>query len=140
MDYAGFWRRVGATLIDSILIGVVGGILVAILAAISDGAAIVGYIILFIGQYVYYAVMESSSYQATVGKIALGIKVTDTAGRPLGFGRALGRNVAKILSALILYIGFLMAAFTERKQALHDIVAGTLVVKKDSAPAPSDPS
>jgi uncharacterized RDD family membrane protein YckC len=76
--------------------------------------------------------MESSAKQATVGKMALGIIVTDLEGRRLGFGRATGRYFAKILSALILGIGFLMAAFTERKQGLHDMVASTLVVKGDA--------
>lgn len=73
--------------------------------------------------------MESSAKQATLGKMALGIVVTDLEGARIGFGRATGRYFAKILSGLILGIGFLMAAFTERKQGLHDIIAGTLVVK-----------
>jgi uncharacterized RDD family membrane protein YckC len=79
--------------------------------------------------------MESSSRQATVGKIALGIEVTDLEGNRLSFGRALGRNLAKIISALILYIGFIMAAFTKRKQALHDMIASALVVKHGEQPA-----
>ena len=73
--------------------------------------------------------MEGSSHQATVGKIALGIQVTDLAGDRLSFGRALGRNLAKLISAIIL------AAFTERKQALHDMIAGALVVKRLEHPA-----
>ena len=76
--------------------------------------------------------MESSSNQATVGKMALGIQVTDLEGNRISFGKALGRNLAKIISALIFYIGFIMAAFTAKKQALHDMIAGTLVVKKGS--------
>ena len=59
----------------------------------------------------------------------MGIIVTDLEGRRIGFGKATGRHFAKILSALILGIGFLMVAFTQRKQGLHDILAGTLVVK-----------
>ena len=80
--------------------------------------------------------MESSAKQATVGKMALGIIVTDLDGRRIGFGRATGRYFAKILSALTLGIGFLMAGFTERKQALHDMVASCLVVK-GVAPSPA---
>jgi uncharacterized RDD family membrane protein YckC len=134
--YAGFWRRLAAYLIDSILIGIVGGIAFAILAGIGgDGGAVIGYLIWFVGSFVYYAAMESSSSQATVGKIALGIQVTDLEGNRVSFGRALGRNLAKILSAIILYIGFIIAAFTERKQALHDMIAGTLVVKRGEQPA-----
>jgi uncharacterized RDD family membrane protein YckC len=82
--------------------------------------------------------MESSSSQATVGKIALGIKVTDLDGNPITFWRALGRSVAKIISAITLFIGYIMAAFTKRKQALHDKIANTLVVKRGSAP--TDPA
>jgi uncharacterized RDD family membrane protein YckC len=133
MDYAGFWRRFAAYIIDSILISVVFWLAVLILGAIAgDGGVIVAYILGTIGGFAYYAGMESSSNQATVGKIALGIQVTDLQGNRVSFGKALGRNLAKILSALILYIGFIMAAFTAKKQALHDMIAGTLVVKKGS--------
>jgi uncharacterized RDD family membrane protein YckC len=131
MEYAGFWRRFAAYLIDNILIGIVIGIVIAILGAIADDAGIViGYLVAIVGTFVYFAWFESSDRQATVGKIALGIQVTDVQGNRVSFGKALGRNVAKILSALILYIGFIMAAFTEKKQGLHDMIAGTLVVKK----------
>jgi len=60
----------------------------------------------------------------------LGIQVVDLEGRQISFGRASGRHFAKILSTIILMIGFLMALFTQRKQALHDIIAGCLVVKR----------
>jgi uncharacterized RDD family membrane protein YckC len=131
MEHAGFWRRFAAYLIDNILIGIVIGIVIAILGAIADDAGIlIGYLVAIVGTFVYFAWFESSDRQATVGKIALGIQVTDVQGNRVSFGKALGRNVAKILSALILYIGFIMAAFTEKKQGLHDMIAGTLVVKK----------
>jgi uncharacterized RDD family membrane protein YckC len=71
--------------------------------------------------------MESSSYQGTLGKMIFGLKVTDLYGNRISFERATGRNFAKILSAMILGIGYLMVAFTERKQGLHDLLAGTLV-------------
>lgn len=87
-------------------------------------------LIYFIGAGLYYALMESSANQATVGKMALGIKVTDLDGRRLEFPRALLRWSAAALSYVTLYIGFLMAAFTERKQALHDVLVGTRVVDK----------
>jgi uncharacterized RDD family membrane protein YckC len=79
--------------------------------------------------WLYYALLESSFKQATLGKMALGLKVTDMEGKRISFGQATGRYFAKILSGLILCIGYLMAAFTEKKQALHDIIVGTLVVK-----------
>ena len=78
----------------------------------------------------YYAGMESSSRQATIGKSIMGIYVTDLDGQRISFLRATGRYFAKILSALILMIGFIMAAFTARKQALHDMIAGTLVYSR----------
>jgi uncharacterized RDD family membrane protein YckC len=89
--------------------------------------------LLFVGQWLYYALFESSALQATPGKLALGIKVVDEAGNRIGFGKASGRWFAKIVSNLILGIGYLMAGFTARKQALHDMMAGTLVVFADVA-------
>ena len=77
----------------------------------------------------YYPLQESSSAQATFGKRALGIFVTDTQGRPISFWRSLGRNVGKLLSTLLLFVGYLMIAFTARKQGLHDMLAGTLVMR-----------
>ena len=74
--------------------------------------------------------MESSVKRATLGKMALGIAVTDVDGRRITFMRATGRHFAKMISGLILLIGYLMAAWTKKKQGLHDILAGTLVVNK----------
>ncbi len=133
MEYAGFWRRVAAALIDGILVGIVSAIVTSIAGAISDGAAVLAQILLVVAAYAYYAGMESSAYQATVGKIALGIQVTDLNGNRISFLRALGRNLAEILSAVILLIGYIMVAFTAKKQGLHDMIAGTLVVKKGTA-------
>ncbi|MCL6512991.1 MAG: RDD family protein [Alicyclobacillus sp.] len=84
-----------------------------------------------IGPWIYYAVFESSPWQATLGKRALGIRVCDMEGRRLSFGRATGRYFAKIISALVLWIGYLMAGWTKRKQALHDMIAECLVVVDD---------
>ena len=105
--YATFWRRFAAAFLDGIITQVIG-------AAIG---------------WLYYALQESSAAQATLGKRALGVRVTDLEGRRISFGRATGRLFAKIPSALILMIGFLMQPFTAKKQALHDIIAGTLVLK-----------
>ena len=131
--YAGFWRRVAAVLIDGLLLSVVtvpltltfGGDDGFAEAARSSTASTISAVV----TWLYYALMESSVKQATVGKMALGIMVTDLGGRRIGFGRATGRYFAKILSALIFFIGFIMIAFTERKQGLHDMIAGTLVIK-----------
>jgi uncharacterized RDD family membrane protein YckC len=80
--------------------------------------------------WLYHAGFEASSAQGSLGKMALGIKVTDENGRRISFGRATGRHFGKIISALICFVGFMMAGFTERKQALHDMMAGCLVIRK----------
>jgi|SoimicmetaTmtLPB_FD_contig_71_205899_length_1272_multi_2_in_0_out_0_2 uncharacterized RDD family membrane protein YckC len=144
MEYAGFWRRFVAYLIDYLvfLVGaLVAGFVIGLIAGATGAEEIDGpwlasvYAAAIAGYYLYYALMESSSHQATVGKIALGIKVTDLDGNPILFWQALGRSLAKIISAITLFIGYIMAAFTKRKQALHDKIAKTLVVKRASAPA-----
>ena len=78
--------------------------------------------------WLYYALMESSTKQATLGKMVLSIKVTDMRGNRIGFGKATGRYFGKIISGMILMIGYIMAGFTEKKQALHDIMSDCLVV------------
>lgn len=133
--YAGFWRRVVAAILDGLVLGIVtvplnlalggGSDVGSDQMAYSPAASSIGTAL----SWLYYALMESSAKQATLGKMAMGIMVTDLEGRRIGFGKATGRYFAKILSALILLIGFLMVAFTARKQGLHDILAGTLVVK-----------
>ena len=80
--------------------------------------------------WLYGALMESSRYQATLGKMVLGIVVTDMNGQRVSIARATGRHFGKWVSSLILGIGYLMIAFTEKKQGLHDIMAGCLVVVK----------
>ncbi|OGU55862.1 MAG: hypothetical protein A2V66_18000 [Ignavibacteria bacterium RBG_13_36_8] len=85
-------------------------------------------ILAIIVQWLYFALMESSSKQATLGKMALNIKVVDMSGNRISFGRATGRYFGKIISGLILMIGYIMAGFTEKKQALHDIMANCLVI------------
>jgi uncharacterized RDD family membrane protein YckC len=80
--------------------------------------------------WLYYSLLESSAWQATLGKKALGLEVTDLDGNRISFGRATGRFFAKFISSIILGIGYIMAGFTEKKQALHDILAGTLVIRK----------
>ncbi len=86
-----------------------------------------GFVIGVAGSWLYEALMESSSRQATLGKMIFQMKVTDLSGSRISFARATGRYFAKWLSGLTLFIGYIIAGFTERKQALHDMVAGTLV-------------
>jgi uncharacterized RDD family membrane protein YckC len=137
--YAGFWRRFAAVIIDGLLLSVVTVPLTLAFGG-DDGYAeaarsSAGSSISAVVTWLYYAIMESSSKQATVGKMALGIMVTDLGGGRTGFGRATGRYFAKILSPLILGIGFIMIAFTERKQGLHDMIAGTLVIRGQASSA-----
>lgn len=144
-DYAGFWRRVAAYIVDSLImvvpifiVGFVVGLIVMSDVKTHQGLALAYRIselvtkifTLLIG-WIYFATMESSSKQGTFGKMALGIKVTDMDGNKISFGKASGRFFGKILSALILFIGFLMVGFTKKKQGLHDIMADTLVLKKN---------
>ncbi|MFZ3341424.1 MAG: RDD family protein [Terriglobales bacterium] len=145
--YGGFWIRVIACLIDAVIVRVVLHPIAAIFGL--GGLALGGfgergfrhglglpllifgggvYAVLVIGaSWLYEALMESSSYQATLGKMIFGMKVTDLYGNRIDFARATGRHFAKILSGLALCIGFIMVGFTERKQGLHDMIAGTLV-------------
>lgn len=133
--YAGFWVRFVAVIIDGLVIGIpiwiIGFAAMDMTNPLANMGLYVGFqLFSIIGTWLYEALMVSSNNQATLGKMALGIKVTDLNGEKLSFIRATGRHFAKILSYLILMIGFIMAAFTEKKQALHDILAGALVVRK----------
>lgn len=151
--YAGFWLRAVAYLLDSIILGFVFGALILVGAAIigfgviaaaihnADNPGAIPAAIIFlifsvaaasiIVSWLYYAWMESSASQATLGKLALGLYVTDMQGRRLSFGRASGRFFAKIITGLIpFFLGYILAGITEKKQALHDMIASCLVLRK----------
>ena len=119
--YGGFWLRVAAFLIDWIIVALGIGL---ILAATSGPGMVVGWVI----PWVYEALLLSSERQATLGKMAVGLIVTDDQGERLTFGRATGRHFAKYLSAFFFGIGFALAAFTAKRQALHDLIVSTIVV------------
>ena len=140
--YGGFWIRFVAFIIDAIAIGLVtipGSLIIAAVLGVAGSAVsmpdmgvhavrfIVSTAFSMVVNWIYEASLESSSYQATLGKMALGLKVTDLEGRRISFARATGRHFAKILSGMILLIGYIIAGFNSRKQALHDMIAGTLV-------------
>ncbi|MDR0291248.1 MAG: RDD family protein [Elusimicrobium sp.] len=127
--YAGFWKRFVAYCIDGIIIWLVT---IPIKMASDAGEE---FLILFAVWVLYFSLMESSPTQATLGKKLLGIKVTDAQGQRLTFVKALLRNLSKIISMFTLYIGFIMAAFTQKKQALHDIITDCLVVNNNFSPA-----
>jgi uncharacterized RDD family membrane protein YckC len=153
-EYAGFWLRVLAYLIDSAVIGI-GFVVILIplifLTGLGDLLSrfhpdedmndfglflIVAMVFLattvaLVLTWLYHAFMESSAWQATLGKKLLGLVVTDMAGKRVSFGRSTGRHFAKIITNMVpLLIGYFMAAFTEKKQALHDMIAGCLVLRR----------
>lgn len=136
---AGFWKRVAASIIDAFAIGIPVGIVMAIVAAVF-GAVFGGSDSPFDpvelgGSYLLSALAfgwfhSNASMMATPGKLAIGIKVVRPDGETITFLRGFARYWGYLLSSLILGIGLLMAAFTERKQALHDLMCDTLVVDK----------
>jgi uncharacterized RDD family membrane protein YckC len=152
--YASFWQRVGAWVIDQLVVGIPYNVFSALLlpsnepkvTSTTDASGRVTLhwsgdwttfsIVLLVGvvaSWLYSAVLQSSSRQATVGKIALNLIVTDEAGNRISFARASGRYFAGILNVLTLGIGYLMVIWTPRKQALHDRLASTVVVRKTTS-------
>ena len=144
--YAGFWIRFVAALIDGILVGCVNAVIGAVLGIsrmpLSRGADPVANLPILVAamgksiiigtvlSWLYHAYLESSEKQATLGKMVVGVRVTDTNMQRISFGQATARHFSKYISALVLMIGYIMAGFTEKKQALHDMIAGTVVSYK----------
>ncbi|NND95165.1 MAG: RDD family protein [Flavobacteriales bacterium] len=126
--YGSFGARLVASILDGVIVSVINFALLFILTDPTNPSPLVSLLNVAIG-WLYYAYQTSSEKQATFGKQALGLKVTDLNGERISFGKATGRYFSKIISAIILFIGYLMQPFTEKKQALHDIIAGTLVYK-----------
>lgn len=149
--YGGFWIRFLAHVVDHIILGAVAAPLFFVMVLptilriaqqadrdqepspeliITIVSSVFVYIALaFVGQWLYEALLTSSSWQGTIGKKILRLKVVDEAGNRIGFGRATGRFFAKILSSMFFCIGFIMIGFTERKTGLHDMLAGTRVLR-----------
>lgn len=165
-DYAGFWKRVAAFILDFIILLIPNTIILklmggeaaqetmhqAILAAGTDSNALMAaymqyysavfpaILIWYAVVLLYFAILESTPLQATIGKLALGIRVTDGRGARLSFLHALGRSAARYLSYIIFCIGFLFAAWTSRKQGLHDLIANTLVLNGRASEFSNKPS
>ena len=143
--YAGFWLRGAAYILDSFMLGLVVG-LVILVPLIRRGAIpadnpwvlftgtsrqiVAIQLLVTMASWLYFASFESSKWQATPGKRAFGLRVTDLQGRPIGFARASGRYFGKIISGTLFMIGFAIAGITPRKQALHDIISRCLVLRK----------
>lgn len=147
--YAGFWFRAGAYLLDTATLAFLLGatVLGPILRNNHVGPSVQDAWKFYTGDspqatalllliqlisWLYFAAFESSPWQATPGKKVLGLRVTNLEGKRLGFIRASGRYFGKIISSLLFGVGFLMAGFTEKKQALHDMLAGCLVLRDPS--------
>jgi len=153
-ELAGFWRRLAASLIDLIIIGLISGIAVAYLGlgegwrmimmiihrqtVVSDeGVTTAGLIpmpvasfilvVFILIPWIYFAALESSRNQATLGKMACRVLVSDLHGKPLTFARATLRHFSKYISALLMLTGFLCIGYTKYHQGLHDVIAATLV-------------
>jgi uncharacterized RDD family membrane protein YckC len=141
MAYAGFWKRATAALIDGILLIVCCYIVLSTAAATQSPEyyAIARLICYFVIPWIYFAGMESSFRQATAGKMIVGIVVTDLEGNKISFKQASLRYWAKLISFTILYIGFLMAGFTKKKQALHDMITNSLVIVRTEHSIPRLP-
>ena len=133
--YAGFWKRLAAVIIDSLILMPVILIVFELFGFSYNTArpwdiplairlAIIAVSIL------YNSGLEASAFQGSIGKLVLRIKVTDIYGDRIIFGRALIRDAAKILSELLFFVGYLMIAITPRKQGLHDMIAGCAVINR----------
>lgn len=142
--YAGFWRRYAAVFLDGLvvslmftpiafIVGLIAGVL-GLGQSIAFGAAL--YVLFFVAYTAYYVFMESGERGATFGKRWVKIRVVDVNGSRISAGRALGRFVGHLLSYITGYLGFLIQPFTARKQALHDMVSGTVIVKTEKEASP----
>ncbi len=129
VKYAGFWVRFIAILVDGIIVGIVFS-LVTSLFNIPKDSGLINLASTIVG-WLYFALMQSSDKQATLGKTLFNIKVVDSNLKRISFKRATIRYFSKFLSAFILFIGYIMAGFTTKKQALHDKIAKTYVIKNE---------
>jgi uncharacterized RDD family membrane protein YckC len=129
-SYGGFWIRFLAYLVDSVVVFTVIFLLIPALAVLGDSGAGLFSLACVLVPVLYWTLMQASARQATLGKSLLGMKVATADGSRISILRSLGRELAKWISAFPLGIGFLLAAFTGRKQALHDFVASTVVLRE----------
>jgi uncharacterized RDD family membrane protein YckC len=135
LKYAGFWIRVLASLIDGVLVYILAFVMafaVAILLSLAginpDAVQAAAVLVALVAGLCYYIFFPSGGWQATPGKRICGIHIVRQDGRRVTGGLALGRYLSYLISTLTLYVGFLMVAFTEEKQGLHDMICGTRVV------------
>ncbi|MGH8668317.1 MAG: RDD family protein, partial [Burkholderiales bacterium] len=133
-EFGGFWIRFFAVLVDSAIVFLVMVLLiVGAGSALGEAGLTFGALAAWLFAFLYWPVMHASKLQATLGKALLGLRVTGYQGNRVSFLRSLGRELAKVLSGAVAMVGYLVAAFTARKQALHDLVASTYVVRAGKA-------
>lgn len=142
--YASPWKRLGALLIDTVIVILAGAILGVIIGSTAAPSAWddpmfesrwngIGYLL----AWLYYAVMESSSSQGTLGKKWLGLHVVGLDAQPISFWRATGRFFGRIISVIPLCAGFFIAFFTQKRQTLHDMMASCIVIDERADSVPS---
>jgi uncharacterized RDD family membrane protein YckC len=130
-QYGGFWIRLLALLTDSAILFVVSAVIIVAATFLGDAGAFAGALLVALVNFLYWPLMQASARQATFGKQLLGLKVAHGAtGQRISILRSFGRELSKIISAAVFSIGFIIAAFTRRKQALHDLIAATVVVRE----------
>lgn len=143
--YAGFWLRAVAYFVDVVLLTTIG-VATILLPLLAKGAIpadnpwflfsganrqiVAIQLLIYMLSWLYFASFESSAWQATPGKRMMRLVVTDLEGRRITFARASGRFFGKFISQFLLFFGFVLAGFTPRKQALHDILAKCLVLRR----------
>jgi uncharacterized RDD family membrane protein YckC len=136
--YASFWQRAIAFLIDGVILSIINTVvseMFKLSASTTDlKDLLVSFLLAILVGWTYYSIPESSSKRATLGKRAIGLQVTDVNGDRISFWRSTGRYFSAYLSALLLFIGYFMVPFTPKRQALHDLMAGTVVTRLSSRP------
>lgn len=134
--YASFWQRAIAALIDGVILSIINSLVSGVLklstSTMDLKEIIVQCLIGLMISWIYYSTQESSSKRATLGKRVMGLQVTDLNGARISFWRSTARYFSTLLSALPLFIGYLMVLFNPKRQALHDLIAGTLVMRLSS--------
>jgi uncharacterized RDD family membrane protein YckC len=142
--YGGFWRRVASSTVDGLIFAFPSAILRVLaglpmgltLRPLDDrdmGRALMVSLLCWVGSWLYCALLESSGAQGTLGQQLLGLQVTDLSGRRISFGRASGRFFSQLLTLLICGVGYLFNLWTSRRQTLHDMIAGCVLVRPEPA-------
>ncbi len=143
--YAGFFRRLAALIIDTLVLAITVGSILWFFTYVYDYtfesdytfrdlAPLINFVLFILAWGAYYSYFEGSLWRATPGKRLLGIQVLNRSGAPIGYWQAFFRFLGRLLSTATFNIGFLVALFNRRRRTLHDLIAGTIVVRKEQTP------